>query len=274
MRKHGKVVKTGFSVLDEKLQGLQGSDLIILAGHRSVGKTALALSIVRNVTLREDRAPVVAIFSLKVNRNALMARLIASEAGVNLNDVRRGFIRREQWTNLTNAAERFTAAPLYIDDSSVVTVAAIRSRTRRLAGELRASRKRLGLLIIDSLQLIADPRPLKPGAPVKGVAEGAEIIRQLKSLASALDIPVIVLSSICGKIEGRRLQRPTIADFNPAIAQHADIVACIFRGGLRPPAVEGAAEKAHVIVVKNLRGKTGSVALRYSRENSSFLPAA
>lgn len=270
MRKHGKVVKTGFAALDRKLQGLQGSDLIILAGPPSVGKTALVLNIASNVILTRDRPQTVAIFSLKASKNALMTRLIASEAKVNLKNASRGYFRREQWADLTKAAERFTVAPLYIDDSSTATAAEIRSRTKRLAAQLRASRKRLGLLIVDNLQLIADPRPLTPGAPVKGPAEGAEIVHQLKALASSLNIPVIVLTSIR---RGSKIQRSRLDDLGDSkIAQDADIVAFLSREGDRAPAADGQTELARIIIAKNSRGKTGSITLRYSKEQASFLP--
>lgn len=271
VRKHGIAVKTGFNALDKKLKGLQGQDLVVFAGRPSMGKTALALNIAANVTLLEKDPPAVAIFSLELSRNAAMTRLIASEARVNLHEVRNGFFRRERWTDLTNAASRLSEAPLFIDDASKLTAAQIASRCKRLSGELRAKGKRLGVVIIDYLQLISGAQPLYPGASGKAAVKGANIMSQLKAMAGALDVPVIVLSQIQRAKDGRKAHRPTLEDFgNPAIHQQADVVAFLFRKSYYARTEAKAAKMAEIIVAKNPRGRTGTVALRFSEELASF----
>lgn len=271
MRKHGFAVNTGFNALDRKLKGLQGADLVVMGGRPSAGKTAMAINIAAHVVL-DAKAPVpTAFFSLEMSRNALMTRLIASKARVNLHETRNGFFRRARWSDLTSAAAGFSESPLYIDDSTALTVEEIRSRCRRLSKELRKEGKNLGLVIIDHLQLIADGRPRRPGQSRKRAAEVAWIMRQLKGLATALSTPVIVMSQLDRTVDGKEGCKPTLAEIRDLpVVEKADVVAFIYRGSLRAHTKDDSVEKADIIVAKNPRGATGSVALRFSKGLASF----
>ncbi|OGR82551.1 MAG: replicative DNA helicase, partial [Elusimicrobia bacterium RIFCSPHIGHO2_02_FULL_57_9] len=202
-------VASGLKEFDRLTAGFQKSDLILIAARPSQGKTALALNIAANVVLSDDPQPVL-VFSMEMSRHAIMERLIASEARVNLQQVRNGFFPRSRWTDLTNSAARFSEAPLYIVDSPGLSVLAIRSISRQLASELRRKGKNLSLVIVDYLQLIR-------GSSFRAESrqqEVSEISRGLKFLARDLNIPVVALSQLSRRPEekGRVDGRPQLSD--------------------------------------------------------------
>ena len=145
-------VPSGLRVLDKKTAGFQKSDLILIAARPSQGKTALALNIASHVAL-EEKLPVL-LFSLEMSRHAIMQRFISSEARVNLMSIRTGFFQPKDWTRLTNAAARFSEAPLHVVDMSSLSVLGVRSISRQLAAKLKREGKKLALVVIDYLQLM------------------------------------------------------------------------------------------------------------------------
>jgi replicative DNA helicase len=193
-------VATGFDKLDDLTSGLQNSDLIIIAGRPSMGKTAFALNIAQHAAL-EMGVPV-AIFSLEMAREQLATRMLASEARVDSQRLRKGFLGETDWPKLTTAAGRLSDAPIYIDDTPAITVIEMKAKSRRLKAEAG-----LGLIVLDYLQLMR-------GSAYKDSREQeiSEISRSLKALAKELTLPVIALSQLNRKVEDRTNRRPQMAD--------------------------------------------------------------
>jgi replicative DNA helicase len=237
-KRDGKTVgvATGFSDLDKKLGGLHRSDLVILAGRPSMGKTALATNIAFNAakaykpvltsggrTVAEDGA-VVGFFSLEMSAEQLAARLLAEESGVSSDRIRRGDIKREDFDKLVRVSHRLQMLPLFIDDTPALSVSALRTRARRLMRQ-----QGLGLIIVDYLQLL---RPSNQVRVIENrVQEVSDITRGLKALAKELDVPVLALSQLSRAVEQREDKRPLLADLRESgtIEQDADVVMFIFR---------------------------------------------
>lgn len=262
-------VPTGFYALDKKTSGLQKGDLILIAARPSQGKTALSLNIAGHVVL--ERKMPVAFFSMEMSRSAIMQRLIAAEARVNLYEVRSGFFRRDRWTHLTNAAARLSEAPLYIDDTPGLSVLEVRSRARRLASELKRQGKKLEMIMIDYLQLMRGSSKRVESRQ----QEVAEISRGLKFLARDLNVPVVALSQLSRRVEekGRADGKPQLSDLREsgALEQDADLVAFIFREAAAKPGDPTIDEsKAEIIIAKQRQGPTGSVDVRFNRDITRF----
>src|SRR3989338_5957919 len=262
-------VASGLKEFDRLTAGFQKSDLILIAARPSQGKTALALNIAANVVLSDSASPVL-VFSFEMSKHAIMERFIASEARVNLQQVRNGFFPRSRWTDLTNSAARFSEAPLYIVDSPGLSVLAIRSISRQLASELRRKGKNLSLVIVDYLQLIR-------GSSFRAESrqqEGSEISRGLKFLARDLNIPVVALSQLSRRPEekGRVDGRPQLSDLREsgALEQDADLVMFIWRESLLKPDDPELKNKAEIIVAKQRQGPTASVPVSFIREHTRF----
>jgi len=237
-KRDGKTVgvATGFSDLDKKLGGLRRSDLVILAGRPSMGKTALATNIAFNAakaykpiptsdgrTVAEDGA-VVGFFSLEMSAEQLAARLLAEESGVSSDRIRRGDIKREDFDKLVRVSQQLQTLPLFIDDTPALSVSALRTRARRLMRQ-----QGLGLIIVDYLQLL---RPSNQVRVIENrVQEVSDITRGLKALAKELDVPVLALSQLSRAVEQREDKRPLLADLRESgtIEQDADVVMFIFR---------------------------------------------
>jgi replicative DNA helicase len=198
-------VATGFDKIDDITSGLQNSDLIIIAGRPSMGKTALALNIAQYAAL-EMGVPV-AIFSLEMAKEQLATRMLASEARVDSQRLRKGFLGETDWPKLTTAAGRLSEAPIYIDDTPAITVIEMKAKSRRLKAEAG-----LGLIILDYLQLMR-------GSAFKDSREQeiSEISRSLKALAKELSVPVIALSQLNRKVEDRTNRRPQMADLRESL---------------------------------------------------------
>lgn len=262
-------VSSGLADFDRLTAGFQKSDLVLIAARPSQGKTALALNIASNVVLGDDPKPVL-VFSMEMSKHAIMERFIASEARVNLQQVRNGFFPRNRWTDLTNSAARLSEAPLYIVDSPGLSVLGIRSLSRQLAAELRRKGAALGLIMIDYLQLIRGSSSRFENRQ----QEVSEISRSLKFLARDLNVPVIALSQLSRRTEekGRSDARPQLSDLREsgALEQDADLVAFIYRESYykqNDPTLEN---KAEIIIAKQRQGPTGTVHVSFIRDYTRF----
>jgi replicative DNA helicase len=252
-------VPTGFTKLDQMTSGFQPSDLIIIAGRPSMGKTAFALDIARNAaTLAEIPA---VIFSLEMSRQQLAIRMLCSEARVDSYKLRSGFIGERDWPRLTNAAGILSEAPIYIDDSPALTVLQMRAKARRLKSE-----KGLGLAVVDYLQLMSGR-----GGSDRREQEISEISRSLKALAKELNIPVVALSQLNRKVEDRTDRRPFMADLREsgAIEQDADVILFIYRDEMYD---ENSKQKgtAEVIIGKQRNGPVGKITLAFIDQYTRF----
>jgi replicative DNA helicase len=228
-------VTTGLRDLDQKLGGLHNSDLLILAGRPSMGKTALATNIAFNAA-RAYRAEVtptgekktvegaqVAFFSLEMSAEQLATRILADRAEISSHKIRQGEMSHEEFERLVIAAQELHSLPLYIDDTPALSVSAVRTRSRRLART-----HGLGLIVIDYLQLLAGTS----GKKVENrVQEISDITRSLKALAKELNIPVIALSQLSRQVESREDKRPLLSDLRESgsIEQDADVVMFVYR---------------------------------------------
>jgi replicative DNA helicase len=211
-------VPTGFKNLDNLLAGLQPSDLIIIAGRPSVGKTAFALNIAHNVAIG-SQVPT-AIFSLEMSKEQLVDRLLAAEAGIDSWKLRTGNLDDNDFLKINHAYGSLSEAPLFIDDSSIINVLEMRTKARRLQAE-----HGLGLIIIDYLQLMSGNNP------DNRVQEVSAISRSLKGLARELNVPVIALSQLSRAVESRPSKIPMLSDLRESgsIEQDADVVMFVYR---------------------------------------------
>lgn len=259
-------LRTGFDDIDKMTAGLQKSDLIILAARPSMGKTALALNIAEHVAMVENKP--VALFSLEMSKESLMMRLLCSAARVNSHQTRTGYIGTSNFVKLTTVGQKLAAAPLYIDDSSSLSVLELRARARRLATELKVQGKELGLVMIDYLQI------MRGGARAESrQQEISEISRSLKGLARDLTVPVIALSQLSRRTEDKgRDGKPQLSDLREsgAIEQDADVVAFIYREGYYKREDPEKEKAATVIIAKQRNGPTGEVNLIFEREYTRF----
>src|SRR5690348_9319557 len=293
-------VATGFTDLDKLLGGLHPSDLIVLAGRPSMGKTALATNIgfyaARNY--RPSAAPdshkpaedgaVVGFFSLEMSAEQLATRILAEESSVSSDRIRRGDVSHEDFDRFVNASQQLAALKLFIDDTPALSVAALRTRARRLKRQ-----QGLGLIVVDYLQL------LRPSSQTRAqdnrVQEISEITRGLKAIAKELDVPVLALSQLSRAVEQREDKRPMLADLRESgsIEQDAEFVMFIFREEYylsreptrRPDEAESKfseryqdwrerLEKVHglgeIIVAKQRHGPVGTTKLHFDAETTKF----
>ena len=254
-------VATGYPLLDNKTAGLQRSDLIILAARPSMGKTALALNISRNTAV--DFGIPVAIFSLEMSKEQLSMRMLCSEASVDSSRIRSGFIGKENWVDITDAAGILSEAPIYIDDSPDLSALEIRAKARRLKMD-----KDIGLVIVDYLQLMKGRHSAE-----RRELEISEISRSLKALAKELDIPVLALSQLNRKLEDRSDKRPMLSDLREsgALEQDADVVVFIYRDEEYNKDINNPnSGKAEIIIAKQRNGPTGTVPLAFLKAYTRF----
>jgi replicative DNA helicase len=251
-----------FYDLDALTGGFQRSDLIIVAGRPSMGKTSFALGIARNIA---ESWPV-AIFSLEMSKEQLAQRLLASEAEIESNYLRTGRIAANQWDRLSHALGILSELPIYIDDSANQTVMQMRSEVRRLQAEKQG---KLGLVLIDYLQL------MEGSGNDNRVQELSRITRSLKGLARELSVPVIALSQLSRSVETRSDKRPMMSDLREsgAIEQDSDLVIMLYRDEYYKPDTpdRGIAE---IIITKHRNGPTGIVKLLFKPEVTKFLNLA
>lgn len=255
-------IPSGFKDLDELTSGFQRGDLIIIGGRPGMGKTAFAMNIAQHVAINTTEP--VAIFSLEMSKEQLGIRMLCSEGMVNSSNVKKGQISRDVWSKLTSAASRLGGAPIFIDDSSAITVLEIRAKARRLKLEHGG----LGLVIIDYLQLMRSR-----GGFERREQEISDISRSLKALAKELKVPVIALSQLNRGVEQRPNKRPVLADLREsgAIEQDADVIIFLYREEIynkTNPAIKG---KAEVILEKQRNGPTDKINVTFLADSTRFV---
>lgn len=250
----------GFYDLDAMTGGFQRSDLTIVAGRPSMGKTSFALNIANNIA--EYHKLPIAVFSLEMSKEQLAQRLLSAAAGVESNRIRSGRIHQSEWEPLGNAIGKLTELPIFIDDTPNITVTEIRSKCRRLQAEQGSE---LGLVLLDYLQL------MDTGNGDNRVQELARITRSLKGLARELQVPLISLSQLSRSVESRNNKRPMMSDLRESgsIEQDADLVVMLYRDEYYNPDTpdRGLAE---VIITKHRNGPTGSVKLLFNPQFTQF----
>ncbi len=256
-------LSSGFADFDRLTSGLQPGELIIVAARPSMGKTAFTLNIAAHVAMH-TKTPV-AFFSLEMGAEQLVHRLIGSEARIDLSNLRRGMVQRNEFAQLVAAAGHLGEAPLYIDETPALSIAEMRNKCRRMA--LRHDVK---LVIVDYLQLMTGPDGYDNKA-----TEVAEISKGLKSIARELKVPVIALSQLNRGVESRTDKRPMMSDLREsgAIEQDADLIAFLYREEyyLRDKTPEDKLGIAEVIVAKNRNGPTGQFDLRFFNNITRFV---
>jgi replicative DNA helicase len=237
---------SGFTDLDQLTGGFQAGNLIVLAARPSMGKSALATNIAENAAV--ERGVPVALFSLEMSETELAHRFIASQAKLSSDELRKGRVKPDRWTKVLRAADRLAQAPLYIDDSSDIGVLEIRAKARRLNG-----RRRLGLIIVDYLQLLR-----AEGRTESRVEQVGQMSRGLKVLARELDVPVLAISQLSRAVEARNPPVPMLSDLRESgqIEQDADLVMFIYRDEYYNDDSERPGE-ADVIVAKHRNGPAG-----------------
>lgn len=261
-------VDTGFYELNNLTNGLQKSDLIILAARPSMGKTAFALNIAQNVAIK-TKTPV-AIFSLEMSKEQLVQRMLCSEAEVDTQKIRTGNMQRKDWDKLANAMSDISEAPIFIDDTAGCTLTDIRAKCRRLVMEERG----LGLIVIDYLQL------MEGSSKDDRIQQISSISRGLKTLARELDVPVVALSQLSRAVEQRKDRRPMLSDLREsgAIEQDADMVMFIYRedyynreeGEDEAPKATGKEGKSDIIIAKQRNGPVGTFELLFQSNITKF----
>ncbi len=252
-------VPTGFTDLDDMTSGLQPSDLIIIAGRPSMGKTSLAMNIAENAAVG-CKLPV-AVFSMEMPGEQLAMRMLASLGRINAHRIRTGKLSDDDWPRLTSAVGLLNDAPIYVDDTPALTPLELRSRARRLHRE-----HGLGLLIVDYLQLMQATDSTENRA-----TEISNITRSLKIMAKELNVPLIAMSQLNRSLESRPNKRPVMSDLREsgAIEQDADVILFIYRDEVYN---EDSADKgtAEIIVGKQRNGPTGTVRLTFLGEYTRF----
>lgn len=252
-------IPCGFYDLDSLTSGFQRSDLIIIAGRPSMGKTAFCLNLAHNIAA-SYKLPV-AFFSLEMSKEQLVQRILASEAGIETSYLRSGRISQTQWEPLSRAIDKLSDIPIFIDDTANITITQMRSQARRLQAEQGTE---LGLIVIDYLQLME-------GAGDNRVQELSRITRSLKGLARELCVPVIALSQLSRGVEARTNKRPMLSDLRESgsIEQDADLVVMLYRDDYYNPDSpdRGIAE---VIIAKHRNGPTGNIKLLFDPQFTKF----
>ncbi len=250
-------LRSGYSVLDSYISGLNKSDLIVIAGRPGMGKSALALNIAANVAKKNPDKDV-CIFSLEMSKEQLATRMLSSEALVRNTQLNSGEISVDDWIKLASAADALSQVSIYIDDTAGITVPQMKAKLRRM--------RNLGLVIIDYLQLMESPEN-----HTNRVTEVSEITRQVKLMAKELDVPVLLLSQLNRSVESRQDHRPMPSDLRESgsIEQDADIILFVYREGVynKDDPNQSAAE---CIIGKNRHGSTGTVNMAYLGEYTLF----
>jgi replicative DNA helicase len=253
-------LSTGFNDFDEMTSGLQPSDLIIVAGRPSMGKTTFAMNIAEHVAIKE-RTPV-AVFSMEMPGEQLAMRMMSSLGRIDQHRVRTGKLEDDEWPRMTSAITILADTQLFIDDTAAMSPMEVRARCRRLARE----HGQLGLVVLDYLQLMQSS-----SASDNRVAEISEISRSLKALAKELNVPVIALSQLNRNLEQRPNKRPVPSDLRESgsIEQDADIIVFIYRDEVYNPdsADKGTAE---IIIAKQRNGPIGTTRLTFLGQYTRF----
>jgi replicative DNA helicase len=254
-------VPSGFKELDRLTAGFQPSDLIIVAGRPSMGKTAFCLNVAQHAAI--EKGIPAAIFSLEMSKEQLGIRMLCSEAHVEGSRLRTGFLNESDWPRLTLAAGNLSDAPIYIDDTAAITALELRAKTRRLRAE-----HDLGVVIIDYLQLMKGRTRVESRQQ-----EISEISRSLKALAKELAIPVIAVSQLSRKTEERTGNRPQLSDLREsgAIEQDADLILFIYRDEIYNRSDDNPNKGiAEVIIGKQRNGPIGMVKMTFLDKFTTF----
>ena len=256
---HVTGIPTGFIDFDIKTAGLQSSDLIIIAGRPSMGKSAFALGIAEYAGVIE-KIPT-AIFSLEMSKEQLAQRMLCAHAKVDAHKVRTGFLATSDWPRLTAAAGKLSEAPIFIDDSPSISVMELRAKARRLK-----SHHDIQLIILDYLQLMRGSSNIE-----NRQQEISEISRSLKALARELRVPLIAISQLSRAVESRTDHRPQLSDLREsgAIEQDADLVVLILREEYYNPSPDNQGI-ADVIIAKQRNGPVGTMKLTFIKEYTRF----
>lgn len=252
-------IATGFRDLDMKTAGLQRSDLIVIAGRPSMGKSALASCMAEHIGVVE-KIPV-AFFSLEMSKEQLVQRMLCSHARVDAHKVRTGFLSQADWPRLVSAAGKLSEAPIYIDDSPGITVMELRAKARRMKAQFD-----IKVIILDYLQLMQGPARSE-----NRQQEISEISRSLKALARELNVPLISISQLSRAVEQRSDHRPQLSDLREsgAIEQDADLVILLLREEYYNPTEENKG-MAEVIIAKQRNGPIGSLNMTFISEHMKF----
>ncbi len=258
-KEHVTGLATGYHDFDIKTAGLQPSDLIIVAGRPSMGKSALAAGICEHVGVQLGKP--VAFFSLEMSKEQLVQRFLCSHARVDAQKVRTGYLSHTDWPKLTSAAGKLSEAPGFIDDTPGANVLELRAKARRLKSQYD-----IQLIVVDYLQLMQGGRQAESRQQ-----EISEISRSLKALARELNIPVIAVSQLSRAVEARTGNRPQLSDLREsgAIEQDADLVVFVFREEYYNP-TEDNRNKAELIIAKQRNGPVGSIEMVFVKEWTRF----
>jgi replicative DNA helicase len=254
---------SGYFKYDELTSGLQPSDLIVVAGRPSMGKSAFVTNICENL-LMDHKTPI-AFFSLEMSKESLAQRMLCSIAKINAMDVQRGYLSKEKWTPLVNAAAKLSESPFYIDDSPGINVLELRAKARRLKTQYD-----IQLIVVDYLQLLSGT-----GKNDSRQQEISDISRSLKALARELRVPVIAISQLNRQVDSRMgNHRPQLSDLREsgAIEQDADVVCFLYREEYysRENTAEEDKGRSEVIISKQRNGPTGTVYLHFFKEYTRF----
>ncbi len=254
-------LSTLYKELDKRIFGLNRSDLIILAARPGMGKTSFAMNIATNVGKKYNDTAI-AVFSLEMSKEQIVSRMISSEASLTSESMKTGDIPAEKWKDIGRAAEVLSRLNIYIDDTPGITVAAIKSKLRRM--------KNLGLVVIDYLQLMSSTKNYNGNR----VVEISDITRNLKIMAKELNVPVITLSQLARGPEQRPDKRPMLSDLRESgsIEQDADIVMFLYRNAYYDK-TDPNVNACECIVAKNRHGETGTVPLGWDGEFTRFTNA-
>lgn len=251
---------TGYQDFDEMTSGLQASDLVIIAGRPSMGKTTFAMNIAENVAIK-SRSPVL-IFSMEMPGESIVMRLLSSLCRIDQLRIRTGKLADEDWPRISSTVSMLSEAPLFIDDTPGLSPAEMRARARRLTKE----HGQIGLIVVDYLQLMQ-----VPGHNENRTAEISEISRSLKNLAKELKVPVVALSQLNRGLEQRADKRPVMSDLREsgAIEQDADLIVFIYRDEVYN---ENSNDKgtAEIIVAKQRNGPIGKIRLTFMGQYTCF----
>src|SRR5210317_2179758 len=257
-------VASGFYDLDSLTQGFQKSDLIILAGRPSMGKTAFVLNLTENI-LKQYKLPII-FFSLEMSKEQLIYRLLANETGISQTRLKLGNLYKEDWYELKRSIQEYSQLPFFIDDQPNLTTLNIRSRIKKILFE----QNKIGLIIIDYLQLLLSSKSKSENR----VQEISQITRTLKNIAKEFQIPIIALSQLSRNVENRVNKRPVLSDLRESgsIEQDADLVLMLYRENYYNPIVEKNEKitPAEVIIAKHRNGPLGIVELSFQNDPTTF----
>jgi replicative DNA helicase len=258
-KEHVTGIPTGFIDFDLKTSGLQSSDLIVVAGRPSMGKSAFALGMAEYAGMVE-KIPT-ALFSLEMSKEQLVQRMLCAHAKVDAHKVRTGYLSTSDWPRLTAAAGKLSEAPIYIDDTPAISVMELRAKARRLKAH-----HDIKLIILDYMQLMRGSANIE-----NRQQEISEISRSLKAIARELSVPLVAISQLSRAVESRTDHRPQLSDLREsgAIEQDADVVVLILREEYYNPSPDNQGI-AEIIIAKQRNGPVGSLKLTFIKEYTRF----